>query len=248
MCWDEVVSYILTMVRFLDAHQGSCMVLLTIGLFICAGASCWIAAKNIKTMKQLDAKRSSPYVVIETTHNRPCYGVRLVNMGLTAARNVKVTATPKIEIALPNFPNAIRFIEEGVAVLIPHDAHATDLGTFDMLRKSNPSLVYRCKVSYESDWGEKFTTECVLDYSLYEGLAYRGTKTVHDLTKQFESFAQDFHLLASGFHKPHVLTEDFDAYNAKLDKMVEELDMEQKQEAKSESPNGQAEEILKVNT
>ena len=221
MCWDEVVSYILTMVRFLDAHQGSCMVLLTIGLFICAGVSCWIAAKNIKTMKQLDAKRSSPYVVIETTHNLPYYGVRLVNMGLTTARNVKVTATPKIEIALPNFPNAIRFIEEGVAVLVPNGAHATDLGTFDMLRKSNPSLVYRCSVSYESDWGEKFSTECVLDYSLYEGLAYRGTKTVHDLTKQFESFAKDFHLLAMGFHKLHVLTEDFDAYNEKIDRLVE---------------------------
>ena len=219
--WQALLQKLAHILSILDGHEGSCMVLLTIGLFICAGVSCWIAAKNIKIMKQLDAKRSSPYVVIETTHNRPCYGVRLVNMGLTAARNVKVTATPKIEIALPIFPNAIRFIEEGVAVLIPHGAHATDLGTFDMLRKSNPSLVYRCKVSYESDWGEKFTTECVLDYSLYEGLAYRGTKTVHDLTKQFESFAKDFHLLATGFHKLHVLTEDYDAYNEKIDRLVE---------------------------
>ena len=218
--WQAFWQKLAHVLSVLDGHDGSCMVLLTIGLVICAVVSCWIAAKNIRLMRQLDAKRSSPYVVIETTQNIPFFGVRLVNMGLTAARNVRVTATPKIEISFPNFPKAIRFIEEGIAVLVPNETHTTDLGTFEMLQKSNPSLVYRCTVSYESDWGEKFTTECVLDYSLYDGLAYRGTKTVHDLTKQFETFARDFHSFATGFHKLHVLTEDFDAYNAKLDEMI----------------------------
>lgn len=220
--WQAFLQKMAHILSVLDGHDGSCMVLLTIGLVICAGISCGIAAWNIRIMKQLDAKRSSPYVVIETTHNRPCYGVRLVNMGLTAARNVRVTATPKIEIALSKFPKPIRFIEEGIAVLVPNETHTTDLGTFEMLQKNNPSLVYRCMVSYESDWGEKFTTECVLDYSLYDGLAYRETKTVHDLTKQFESFARDFHLLASGFHKLHVLTEDYDDYNEKIDEIIEQ--------------------------
>ncbi len=220
--WQAFLQKLAYILSVLDGHEGSCMVLLTIGLFICAGVSCWIAAKNIRIMKQLDAKRSSPYVVIEATQNLPMYGLRMVNMGLTAARNVKVTATPKIEIAFPNFPKAIRFIEEGIAVLVPNETHTTDLGTFEMLQKSNPSLIYRCTVSYESDWGEKFTTECVLDYSLYDGLAYRGSKTVHDLTKQFEAFARDFNHLATGFYKPHVLTEDFNAYNAKIEEMIEQ--------------------------
>lgn len=238
--WQAFLQKMAHILSLLDGHEGSCMVLLTIGLFICAGVSCWIAAKNIRLMKQLDAKRSSPYVVIETTQHIPCFGVRLVNMGLTAARNVKVAATPKIEIAFPNFPKAIRFIEEGIAVLVPNETHTTDLGTFEMLQKSNPSLIYRCTVSYESDWGEKFTTECVLDYSLYDGLAYRGTKTVHDLTKQFESFARDFHLLASGFHKLHVLTEDFDDYNEKLDEIIEQATSSQQP---ANSPDTQAPEI-----
>lgn len=208
------------MMTILDCHEGSCMVLVTIGLLICAGISCGIAAWNIRIMKQLDAKRSSPYVVIETTQHIPFFGVRLVNMGHTAARNVKVAATPKIEITFETFQKPVKFIEEGVAVLVPHGAYESVLGTFDTLKQHNSSLVYRCMVSYESDWGEKFSTECVLDYSLYEGLAYQGAKTFDDLAKQFESFARDFHSVATGFYKPHVLTEDFNAYNVKFKELV----------------------------
>ncbi len=218
--WQALLQKLAHILSVLDGHEGSCMVLLTIGLFICAGVSCWIAAKNIRLMKQLDEKRSSPYVLIETTRNLPLYGVRLVNMGLTAARNVKVTATPKIEITFETFQKPIKFIEEGVSVLVPQGAYETVLGSFDTLKQRNPSLVYRCMVNYESDWGEKFTTECVLDYSLYDGLAYQGTKTVNDLVKQFESFARDFHSLASGFYKLDVLAEDFDAHNAKLEELI----------------------------
>ena len=213
------------------------MVLLTIGLFICAGVSCWIAAKNIRLMKQLDAKRSSPYVVIEATQNLPLYGLRIVNMGLTAARNIKVAATPKIKITFETYQKPITFIEEGVAVLVPQGAYETLLGSFDTLKQSNPSLVYRCTISYESDWGEKFTTECVLAYSLYDGLAYQGTKTVNDLVNQFESFARDFHSLASGLHKLHVLTEDIDAYNAKNEELTTQTKVPQKP---SNSPDSQA--------
>lgn len=234
--WQAFWQKLAHILSLLDGHEGSCMVLLTIGLFICAGVSCWIAAKNIRIMKQLDAKRSSPYVVIEATQNLPMYGLRMVNMGLTAARNVKVTATPKIEITFETFQKPIKFIEEGVAVLVPQGAYESVLGTFDTLKQRNPSLVYRCTVSYESDWGEKFSTECVLDYSLYEGLAYRGTKTVHDLTKQFEAFARDFNHLATGFHKLHVLTEDFNAYNAKFDEMIEQTKIPQQPANSPDTP------------
>ncbi len=220
--WQVILQRLIHILTVLEAHQGTAMVLLTIALVICAFASCWISSNSVRLMKQLDAKRSSPYVVIEATQNLPLYGLRLVNQGLTAARNVKVTATPKIEITFETFQKPIKFIEEGVAVLVPQGAYETVLGSFDTLKQRNPSLVYRCTVSYESDWGEKFTTECVLDYSLYDGLAYRGSKTVHDLTKQFEAFARDFNHLATGFYKPHVLTEDFNAYNAKIEEMIEQ--------------------------
>lgn len=212
------------LLTILEAHQGTAMVLLTIALVICAFASCWISSRSVRLMKKLDAKRSSPYVIIEATQNLPMYGVRLVNMGLTAARNVKVTATPKIEISFETFQKPIKFIEEGVTVLVPQGAYESILGTFDTLKQHNPSLVYRCTVSYESDWGEKFTTECVLDYSLYEGLAYHGTKTVHDLAKQFETFARDFHSLATGYYKPHILTEDYDKSNKKIEQMIEDFE------------------------
>ncbi|MBR3583861.1 MAG: hypothetical protein IKO01_10525 [Kiritimatiellae bacterium] len=198
------------------------MVLLTIALFICAAASCIIAMKSVHLMKRLDAKRSSPYVIMEATQNIPFYGVRLVNLGLTAARNVKVVMNPKIEMLFGSERKPIRFLEESIAVLVPKGMCATDFCTWGDLEKSNPSLVYRCTVSYESEWGEKMSNECVLDYSLYDGLAYPEKKTMNDLVKQLENLSREFNLFATGFHTPHVLTEDYDKCNEKVERQREE--------------------------
>ena len=92
--WHNFLDELACVVTILDAHQGSCMVLLTIALVACGIISCYIAAKNIKLMRELETKRSSPYVVLETTQSVPFYGVRIVNMGLTAARNIIVETYP----------------------------------------------------------------------------------------------------------------------------------------------------------
>lgn len=218
----EIWNGLLTVLAFLDKHQNACMVVLTFMLFLCAVISCYIAAKNLRLMKWLDVKRSLPYVVLETTQNIPFYGVRLVNLGQTAARNVKVVTSPKIEMLFGSERKPIRFLEECVAVLVPNGMCATDFCIWNDLEKSNPSLVYRCTVTYESEWGEKMSNECVLDYSLYDGLAYPVKKTMTDLIKQFETFSRDFNHFATGFHKPHVLIEDYDKYREKVERQLEE--------------------------
>ena len=67
-----------SVISMLDAHQGSCMVLLTIALVGCSLVSCIIAAISIWLMRKLDAKRSSPYVVVETTQCVPFFGCGLL--------------------------------------------------------------------------------------------------------------------------------------------------------------------------
>lgn len=198
------------------------MVLLTIALVACAIVSCRIAGKSIKLMRQLDAKRSAPYVVIETTQNVPFYGVRIVNMGLTAARNVTVETNPKMRIVFPNYQRPIGFLDNRLSVLVPQKAYASDIGAWDQIKGDCPSMVYRCTVRYESEWGEKYESEYVLDFAIYENLVHRQERTLTDLTKKFEDFVREFGHIASGFHKLHVLTEDYDAHQERVFKATEE--------------------------
>ena len=83
-------------------------------------------------------------------------------------------------------------------------------------------MVYRCIVRYESEWGERYESEYVLDYSVYEHLIHREERTLTDLTKKFEEFCREFQFLARGSHKPHVLTEDYDKYAQKIEQMIED--------------------------
>ena len=207
-------------VTVLDAHQGSCMVLLTFALVACGIISCYIAARNIKLMRKLEANRSSPYVVIETIHSIPFYGVRIVNMGLTTARNITVETDPKVHIVFPRYQKPIGFLDSKLAVLVPQKEYACDIGSWDNIKKECPSMMYRCIVRYESEWGEKYESEYVLDYSIYEHLIHREERTLTDLTKKFEEFCREFRHFATGHYKPHVLTEDYDKYNEKMEQMI----------------------------
>lgn len=215
----QTIQFIVSM---LDRHQGSCMVLLTVAIASCSVISCIIAAISIRLMRKLDAKRSSPYVVLETTQNVPFFGVRIVNMGLTAARNVTVESQPKMSIVFPNYQKPIGFLDNSIPVLVPGKSYSCDIGGWDQIRKDCPFMGYRLIVRYESEWGEKCVNEYVLDYSIYEHLIHKEEKTLTDLTKKFEEFCREFGCLASGFHKLHVLTEDYDSYEAKVQKAQKE--------------------------
>ena len=217
----NILHEIAHMVTVLDAHQGSCMVLLTIALVVCGIISCYIAARNIKLLRKLEANRSSPYVVIETTQSIPFYGVRIVNMGLTTARNITVETDPKIHIVFPRYQKPIGFLDSKLAVLVPQKEYACDIGSWDNIKKECPLMVYRCVVRYESEWGEKYESEYVLDYSIYEHLVHREERTLTDLTRKFDEFCREFRHLTSGFHKLHVLTEDYDAHEEKVRKAIE---------------------------
>lgn len=233
------LSHIMTV---LDAHQGSCMVLLTIALVACGIISCYIAARNIKLMCKLEANRSSPYVVLETTQSVPFFGIRMVNMGVTAARNIIVETQPSMCIAFQNYRKPIGFLDKMIPVLVPQKEYACDIGNWDNIKKECPSMMYRCIVRYESEWGEKYESEYVLDYSIYEHLIHREERTLTDLTKKFEEFCREFRLFATGHYKPHVLTEDYDKYNEKVKQMIEDLKERKKDDSVAAQVPDQSEE------
>lgn len=226
--WYDFLHEFVCVMKILDSHQGSCMVLLTVAMALCSVVSCVIAALSIRLMRKLDLKRSSPYIVLETTQSVPFYGIRIVNMGLTAARNITVESNPKMRIMFQNYQKPIGFLDNQFAVLVPQKAYACDIGSWNDIRRECPTMMYRCVIRYESEWGEKYESEYVLDYSVYEHLIHREERTLTDLTKKFEEFCREFRHLASGFYKPHVLTEDYDKYNEKMKQMVEDFNAKQK--------------------
>lgn len=240
--WQDLLHELAHVVDVLGRHQGSCMILLTIALVACSIISCYIAAKNIKIMRKLEAKRSSPYVVLETTQSVPFFGIRIVNMGLTTARNIIVEAQPKIRITFPRYQKPIGFLDKRLPVLVPQKFYACDIGSWDDLKKECPSMVYRCVVRYESEWGEKYESEYTLDYSVYEHLIHREERTLTDLTKKFEEFCREFHLFAIGHYNPRILIEDYDKYSKEIEKVIEDFKTKKIEDSAVSQAPGQKEE------
>ena len=149
-------------VVLLDSHQGAFMVLLTTALVYYTYKSARAAVRNIELIKQNDDKRTLPYVVLEVMNDMPFYGVRMVNLGATAAHNVVVRAEPKIEMLFPNYRKSIKFIHEPVAYLAPSAHFETDIGSFRDIERENPSKIYTGTISFENGDGKRFEHEFVL--------------------------------------------------------------------------------------
>lgn len=159
------LSGVLTsVVHNFDTHQGFWLVSLTIVLVFIGIVTCRAASRN-------DRERSRPYVILEAMPGI-FLGVRLSNIGLTMAKNVKVTASPPIKISLGNHIQEPRFLSKGVACLPPRALHKTILGTFADLQKNNPELVFKGTIAYEDDRRHKYSEDFVLDYSLFNDVAY----------------------------------------------------------------------------
>ncbi len=209
-------------VHNLDAHQGFYMVLLTVALVLCAYKSARAAVRNIELIKQNDDKRTLPYVVLEVVNDMPFYGVRMVNLGATAAHNVVVRAEPKIEMVFPNYRKPIKFLHEPVAYIAPSASFSTDIGSFRDIEKANPSKVYTGTISFENDEGKKFEHEFVLDFTPYTDTVHKDEKTIHHVAKHLEELAREVRHLATGFHKPHVLIEKYEEYQSRVMAAIQE--------------------------
>ena len=218
----QLTEWVRAIVDNLDTHQGFYMVVLTLALVFCAYKSARAAVRNIELIKQNDDKRTLPYVVLEVVNDMPFYGVRMVNLGATAAHNVVVRAKPKIEMVFPNYRKPIKFLHEPVAYLAPSAHFETDIGSFRDIERENPSKIYTGTISFENDDGKRFEHEFVLDFTPYTDTVHKEEKTIHHVAKHLEELTREVRHIATGFHKPHILTEDFDSYQEKERKWIEE--------------------------
>lgn len=208
-------DWVRDVIRNFDAHQGFWFVLLT-GLLVVVGfVTCLVTMWN-------DRKRSRPYVVLETL---PGFflGVKLCNVGLTLAKNVKVVSDPPLRLSFKNYRRDINFISRGVPYLPPRAGHQTHIGTLDELKMVNPDLVFSGTITYESDSGKKFEEDFTLDYSLYEGVT---DAPENEIAKRIRELKELLNLLFTGFYKLHVLTDDYQEYNARVEAALEKQHQE----------------------
>lgn len=215
------------LVESCDNHQGVYMVLLTGALVWFARKSAKIALNNLEMMKRNDDKRSQPYVTLEVVNDMPFYGVRMVNLGATSARNVVVVSEPRIEMLFPNYRKPIKFLHEPVEYMAPSARFETDIGSFRDIEKGNPSKVYSGTISFENDDGEKFVHRFVLDFTPFTDSIHKDEKTVHNVAKELEEIKREIQQIALGSHTPHILVEDYDAHNRKIAEFIAEQQSEQ---------------------
>ena len=211
----QLPDWCVAVVRNLDAHQGFWLVSLTFALVMIGLATCIVATRN-------DKRRSRPYVVLETVPG-VFLGVRMSNIGLTPAQDVRVTSTPTIRIAFDRYKHDISFMSKGVAYLPPRAKFETYIGTFDDLRKECGGMVYKGMISYKDDAGRRYSENFILDYSLYEGLT--GTQE-SDIARRIRECKDELHLLCSGFYKPHVLVDEHEKYEARIMAAIQEAQKE----------------------
>jgi hypothetical protein len=70
------------------------------------------------------------------------------------------------------------------------------------------------------------TQSNVVDARQYEGMIHVGRKTIHDIGKTLEELQKEVHLLATGFHKPHVLIQKIEDHRAKVEETIRTLEKE----------------------
>lgn len=226
VCWHACLVWIDRATRWfvaaIGSHEGFFMVLLTSALVWFAYKSAKIALRNLELIKLNDDKRTLPYVTLEVVNDMPFYGVRMVNLGKTSAHNIVVESNPKIEMLFPNYKKPIGFLQNHVPYLAPSGHYETDIGSFRDIEKENPSKVYQGRISFQNDDGKTFTHDFVLDFSPFTDAIHKDVKTVHEVAKQLEEIKRELSNIGTGFHKPHVLTEEYAEYEDRVKQVMKE--------------------------
>lgn len=208
-----------------------------------------LAAHSTDVSIRLDKERSKPVVILDFIPEIPFFRMRVRNTGLTIAHDVKfhITPTPALCFGGKNsFPvqkteTKIQFIEEGIKSLAPQGEVSTTVGTLKRLQEGLGSLRFIGKITYSDPLGEKHETPVDIDLAIFRDLAYSGRKSIDNVAKELEKIGSELQHIGSGFHKPHVRTQDIHDFQKQEDEQIEQArkTLEKRLIEQSENPVGQ---------
>jgi len=172
--------------------------------------------KATETAVQLERQRSRPVVVLEFIRESGVWTLRVKNAGLSVARSITFSISPEPKMcfggenAVPKEKTEKRLplFQNGMPSLAPGGEITTALGTLARMKEAFGGLRFRGTITYTDEAGTGYSSPVDIDLGVYESLTYLSRKGLHEIGTELEKLQREIHLLASGFYKPHVLTED----------------------------------------
>lgn len=207
-------AFLSNIVRWCDANQGFLSACLT---FVYVVATIWLvrlSQRQLRLATDLERSRTRPFVVFDMYFDHFFLHARVVNLGQTAAMDVVIEISPKLQyvfggegqIPQDERVNVIPFIERGIPMLAPNREMKALVGFSKRVHQAYPEMRFEGEISYRGRDGQSYRETFVVDVATMEALAYRQVKDVEDVAKQLEEISRTLSHLASGFSKPLVRT------------------------------------------
>lgn len=209
-----ILYYISSVVTWCNANQGFLSACLT---FVYVVATIWLVRLSHRQLRlaiELERSRTRPFVVFDMFFDHYFLHARVVNLGQTAAMDVVIEVSPKLEYVfggegqIPHDERikVIPFIERGIPMLAPNRELKALVGFSKRVHQAYPDMKFEGTVSYRGRDGQSYREPFVIDVAAMEALAYRQVRDVEDVAKQLEEISRTLSHLASGFSKPIVRT------------------------------------------
>lgn len=221
--WENQEKKMTAILQWCNANQGFISAVLTLiyvvttmGLACFAWHSNKLAQTNIQTLKHLEENRVRPFVLFEMYSEAPFICLRVSNRGHTSAHNISFAIDPSLKIlmggenAVPREKSerSIRFLENGIKFMAPGQIISTVIGSSARVKEVYPERLFQGTVSYSTPNGTKFQDEIVVDLRYLADSFHVSKKTIHEVGNELEEIKRILNLLATGFHKPFVITQD----------------------------------------
>jgi hypothetical protein len=188
--------------------------------------------RQLAHAKDLRDAQTRPFVVIDLGSSRQSFfDLVVTNIGSTMARDVTFVFDPPM-VTSKNYPDIyeLKAFAEGISTLPPGKEFRTllDFGP-PRFEEKLPDL-YRVKVSYRGDPGDRrYTEEMDLDFGIYWNRRYITLRDIHDVHKQLEIIAKEMQRWRPGIGSGllAVSAEDVQERHDQMQRDVEEYRTEQ---------------------
>lgn len=213
--------YELDLINWANTNQGAVMVLLTlvyVAATIVIAALGWMAnrisTQNLKQAIELEHQRSRPYMIFDIVIKKSLVHASLKNIGQTAARNVYVSISPKLEETAPSRPpRGCGLTERSISFIPPGQELKDFVGVFPKFFELYPSLRFEGKIRYIDSRGENHEESFLLDLAYLTGIVTISepstAKSVNEIAKEARALVRSVEhirhaLEARLFEKPNL--------------------------------------------
>ncbi|TQK74059.1 hypothetical protein FB479_102699 [Brevibacillus sp. AG162] len=121
----------------------------------------------------------------------------IANIGANVARNTKVELEYLNEIAKENEMRKTYILSEGISTLAPNQKLEMFFGTLlELKSKEGEFPKLNVHVTFEDNESMQYRATYTLDANMYKGVAQIHINGLHDLTKKFDKFENEFNKMS----------------------------------------------------